>query len=303
MQAPADERGVCVPLFRSTLPLRVALALTQAGRSGLSLREIARAAEVRDSTAQHAVAVLRDAGVARAIAGTRPRYVLEPGEDSRDVTRLAARHLATRDATSALIRANRGVELGALDERVGTLYVVYAEDAQPSDEVLLSDALRLLPRLQLVSARHDQFIEATLLDRTLRDRVQRGRILKGTAARSLPDRTRHGDFRRARRLGGPHPSLRSLAKRRLESLARRHALSEIGLFGSAVRRDFRADSDVDVLVRYAPGARPSLDDRVALEHELERLLERDVDVVDAAELREELRPAIEAEVVTLYGRS
>ena len=54
--------------------------------------------------------------------------------------------------------------------------------------------------------------------------------------------------------------------------------------------------------RPAAGTRPSLDDRVSLEHELERLLERDVDVIDAAELGEELRPMIEADEVRLYGR-
>lgn len=290
-------------LFRSTLPLRTALALSQAGERGLSLREIARALTVRDSSAQHAVQVLREEGVAIVPAGARPRYVLGRGDAPRELLRLAARHLPLQDALAALVGANRAVEFAAYRDAEATLYAVYAEDAEPADELLLSAGLVLLPSVRLIAARHDLFIEAALRDPSLRERVLGGRILKGSVARSLPDRTRHGDFRRARRLGRPHPSLRRIPARRLGELARRHRLQEVGLFGSAVRRDFRPDSDVDVLVRYAPRVRPSLTERISLEHELERLLERDVDVVDATELREELRPGIEAEAVRLYGRS
>lgn len=292
-----------MPLFRSTLALRSALALTQAGARGLSLREVARALEVRDSSAQHALRILREEGVAGVRKGPRPRYVFGSGEAARELVAVAARHLPLQDAIAALVRANPAVEFAAHRGDDTTLYAVYAEDAEPGDELLLDAGLQLLPRLRLVAARHDLFVEATLRDPSLRERVLGGRILKGSAARSLPDRTRQGDFRHAARLGRAHPSLRPLPERRVAALARRYRLRAIGLFGSAVRRDFRPDSDVDVLVRYAPRVRPSLDDRVSLEHELERLLERDVDVVDAAELRDELRPAIEAEEVRLYGRS
>lgn len=292
-----------MPLFRSTLPLRTALALSQAGARGLSLRDVARALEVRDSSAQHALGILREESVTSVREGPRPRYLFGSGDLSRDLAAVAARHLPLQDAVAALVRANRAVEFAAYRDDDATLYAVYAEDAEPDDELLLSAGLKLLPRLRLVAARHDLFVEATLRDPSLRERVLGGRILKGSAARSLPDRTRRGDFRHAERLGRPHPSLRPLSERRVAALARRYHLRAVGLFGSAVRRDFRPDSDVDVLVRYAPRVRPSLDDRVSLEHELERLLERDVDVVDAAELRHELRPAIEAEEVRLYGRS
>lgn len=291
-----------MPLFRSTLPLRTALALSQGGGRGLSLREIARALEVRDSSVQHALAILREERAVTVRQGGRPRYLFGPGEGPRDLAQLAARHLPRHEVLGALVRANRAVEFAAYRDDAATLYVVYAEDADPEDELLLLAGLQLLPAISVIAARHDQFVEESLRDPSLRDRVLGSRILKGSAARSLPDRTRHGDFRHARRLGRPHPSLRRISVRRLADLARRHGLREVGLFGSAVRRDFRPDSDIDVLVRYDPRVRPSLAERVSLEHELERLLERDVDVVDAAELRDELRPAIEAEAVRLYGR-
>lgn len=192
-------------LFRSTLPLRTALALSQAGERGLSLREIARALTVRDSSAQHAVQVLREEGVAIVPAGARPRYVLGRGDAPRELLRLAARHLPLQDALAALVGANRAVEFAAYRDAEATLYAVYAEDAEPADELLLSAGLVLLPSVRLIAARHDLFIEAALRDPSLRERVLGGRILKGSVARSLPDRTRHGDFRRARRLGRPHP--------------------------------------------------------------------------------------------------
>lgn len=292
-----------MPLFGSTLPLRAVVALTQVGDRGLSLREVARAIGVAESSAQHAIATLIAEGAADAIEGARPRYVLGTSDAAQHLARFAIGYLPLPIALAALVRANRAVEFAAHAAANETLYLVYAEDADPADELSLTRALAAIPALRVVGARHDLFVEATLQEAALRARVLRGRILKGSAARSLPDRARHGDFRRARHLGRPHPSLPRVSRRRLADLAKRYGLRHIGLFGSATRRDFRPDSDVDVLVRYAPDVRPKLDERVALEHELERLLERDVDLVDAAALRDELRPAVEAEEVPLYGRA
>lgn len=292
-----------MPLFSSTLSLRVALALTQAGALGLSLREVARAVGAAESSVQHALGTLVDEGAATALRRVRPRYVLGASEGARRLPRFALGYLPPEPALTALSRANRAVELAAYSAAGQILYLVLAEDADPADEVSLDRALAELPAVRVVAAGHDRFVEATLADPSLRERALRARILKGSAARSLPDRRRHGDFRRGRRLGRAHPSLPRISRRRLADLAARYGLRHIGLFGSAVRRDFRPDSDVDVLVRYAPHIRPKLDERVALEQELERLLEHDVDLIDAADLRDELRPAVEADEVALYGRA
>jgi len=292
-----------VPLFSSTLPLRAALALSQAGERGLSLREVARAIGAAESSVQHALGTLVEEDAAGVLDAARPRYVLGASDVAQHLPRFALRYLPLSVALAALARANRAVEFASYASDDQTLYVAYAEDADPADELLLTSILAGIPALRLVAARHDLFVEATLQDASLRERVLRGRTLKGSAARSLPDRVRRGDFRRGHRLGRPHPSLPRLSQRRLVDLATRYRLRRIGLFGSAVRGDFRPDSDVDVLVRYSPGIRPTLDERVALEHELERLLQRDVDLVDACALRDELRPAVEAEEVPLYGRA
>ncbi len=59
----------------------------------------------------------------------------------------------------------------------------------------------------------------------------------------------------------------------------RWKISEMSLFGSALRDDFGPDSDVDVLVSFAPDAEWSLFDHLRMEEELGGLLGRDVDIV------------------------
>ena len=57
---------------------------------------------------------------------------------------------------------------------------------------------------------------------------------------------------------------------------------ELALFGSVLRDDFGPESDVDVLVTFAPSARWSLLDLVRMEDELTALLGRPVDLVERA---------------------
>jgi predicted nucleotidyltransferase len=66
----------------------------------------------------------------------------------------------------------------------------------------------------------------------------------------------------------------------IEDFCRRWQVSELALFGSVLRDDFRPDSDVDVLVTFAPGAHWSLFDMVRMQRELESLLGREVDLVE-----------------------
>lgn len=73
------------------------------------------------------------------------------------------------------------------------------------------------------------------------------------------------------------------------------------IFGSAVHADFRPDSDIDVMVRRKRGVRRTLEDELSLRRDLEALLGRDVDVVDASVAREAIRQRAESEGVVLYG--
>lgn len=67
-----------------------------------------------------------------------------------------------------------------------------------------------------------------------------------------------------------------------ELLARRHAVS-IKVFGSVARDEDHADSDVDFLVEFGPGA--SIIDQVHLERDLRALLKCEVDVVPLGGLK------------------
>ncbi len=66
-------------------------------------------------------------------------------------------------------------------------------------------------------------------------------------------------------------------------------ITEFALFGSILRDDFRPDSDVDVLVSFAPDEKWSLWDIIAMKEELEKLFGREVDLVQKDCLRNPFR--------------
>jgi predicted nucleotidyltransferase len=66
---------------------------------------------------------------------------------------------------------------------------------------------------------------------------------------------------------------------RLDEFCRRWKIAELRVFGSALREDFGPDSDLDLLVRFAPEADWSLMDHVAMEEELSGIVARKVDLV------------------------
>ena len=60
---------------------------------------------------------------------------------------------------------------------------------------------------------------------------------------------------------------------------RQWRITEFALFGSVLRDDFGPDSDVDVLVRFAPDARWGLFDLCRMEEQLRAFFGRPVDLV------------------------
>ena len=70
-----------------------------------------------------------------------------------------------------------------------------------------------------------------------------------------------------------------LPRDQIADFCRRWKITEFSLFGSVLRDDFRPDSDIDVLVSFAPEAHWSLFDLAAMEEELEALLGRRVDLL------------------------
>jgi predicted nucleotidyltransferase len=71
----------------------------------------------------------------------------------------------------------------------------------------------------------------------------------------------------------------SLTSEQVEAFCRRWAVCELALFGSALRDDSGPDSDVDLLVTFAPEAEWSLLDHLRMQNELCELLGRPVDSV------------------------
>jgi len=86
----------------------------------------------------------------------------------------------------------------------------------------------------------------------------------------------------------------------IRTLCERHGVTELSLFGSVLRDDFGPDSDVDVLIEYAPMVRASLLDFAALQRELAETIGRRVDLVTKRALKPYLREQILAGREVIY---
>jgi uncharacterized protein len=71
-----------------------------------------------------------------------------------------------------------------------------------------------------------------------------------------------------------------LPMERIAEFCRKHQVAEFALFGSVLRDDFRPDSDLDVMITFAPEARPSLWTIGGMKLELEQYFGRPVDLVE-----------------------
>jgi hypothetical protein len=70
----------------------------------------------------------------------------------------------------------------------------------------------------------------------------------------------------------------------LAEFCQRWQITELALFGSALREDFRPDSDIDVLIQLAPDHQWTLFDHVDMRDELEAIFGRKVDLVSKSAL-------------------
>lgn len=70
-----------------------------------------------------------------------------------------------------------------------------------------------------------------------------------------------------------------IPKAKIAEFCRRWNVSEFAIFGSALRGDFRSDSDIDVLVSFAPQAHVTLFDMVEMQDELKAIFGREVDLI------------------------
>ncbi len=70
-----------------------------------------------------------------------------------------------------------------------------------------------------------------------------------------------------------------IPKAKIAAFCKRWNVSEFAVFGSALRGDFRSDSDVDVLVSFSPQAHVTLFDMVRMQDELKAIFGREVDLI------------------------
>ena len=65
----------------------------------------------------------------------------------------------------------------------------------------------------------------------------------------------------------------------IKSFCDRYKVIEFALFGSVLRKDFRSDSDIDVMVQFHPQATPTFYNLEEMEAELKTIFNRKVDLV------------------------
>jgi predicted nucleotidyltransferase len=80
-----------------------------------------------------------------------------------------------------------------------------------------------------------------------------------------------------------------IPRKKIIEFSHRWQVTEFSLFGSVLRDDFRPDSDVDVLVTFAPDAEISLFDMVQMKIDLENIFHRPVDVIEKDALENPFR--------------
>lgn len=75
------------------------------------------------------------------------------------------------------------------------------------------------------------------------------------------------------------PLLTTLSPGVLAEFCQHWQIQELAVFGSAVRDDFRPDSDVDILVTFAPEADWGLFDHIQMQQDLQKIVQRPVDLL------------------------
>ena len=91
-----------------------------------------------------------------------------------------------------------------------------------------------------------------------------------------------------------------LPKEKIADFCRRHHIRKLAVFGSALREDFRPDSDLDVLVEFDSDHTPGLA-FFGMEQELSELLGRTVDLNTLQFLSRYFRDKVLAEAEVQYA--
>jgi len=94
---------------------------------------------------------------------------------------------------------------------------------------------------------------------------------------------------------------------KIAAFCKRWKVNELALFGSAVRDDFSAQSDIDLLVFFAPHSNWSLFDHLKMKLELKELFGREVDLITRRSLEQSRNALLRSEILNsarvVYSKS
>jgi hypothetical protein len=86
-------------------------------------------------------------------------------------------------------------------------------------------------------------------------------------------------------------------RKKIAAFCKRWKVVEFALFGSAVREDFSAQSDIDALVSFAPHSKWSLFDHVQMKQELQEIFGREVDLITSRALEQSRNTLLRSEIL------
>lgn len=84
----------------------------------------------------------------------------------------------------------------------------------------------------------------------------------------------------------------------IAQFCQRWKIRELAVFGSVLRPDFDAESDIDVMVTFDDDAEWSFLDHIRMEQELRAILQRDVDLVTKCAVEKSQNWALRQEILS-----
>ena len=94
-----------------------------------------------------------------------------------------------------------------------------------------------------------------------------------------------------------------IPKDQLALFCRERGIRRLAIYGSALRPDFRPDSDIDVLIEFLPGRTPGLLGMARMERELSALLDgRKIDLRTPEDLSRYFRKQVLSEAEVQYAQ-
>ena len=97
------------------------------------------------------------------------------------------------------------------------------------------------------------------------------------------------------------PAKIDIPTQEITAFCRRHHIRQLALFGSVLRDDFGPESDVDVLVEFAPEARIGYQRFFGLQDELSALFGREVDLFTPNSLKPFARESAMQSKTVIYA--